>query len=581
MQEEENNNQEDQTPDQLSGNPENQIHIQPPQDSEKKPLTLTPKDPPAEAVKKPQAKPQPDTKAKLAVQTEMQEFLKLLGRVLSSADLYGLDHNMTVDSLEQSYELLAKLLENADFLDLNMVENQLFANSTPLETKKNPLISAFADRLKTLNIAGFRLTKGMSADEYVRLLLLLTSRGEQTETSFADALSESGLEHVSAKTSTIQVVEEGEVVVSEDELGGDGDGGYDEPSVKQIVAFLKGDGSADKPSELQDIDQAANNADKLADLIMEAVTIRQRGADMAGGESLGDLVVGCLRRTFDGLSAGKQAKTKKGKKQLGKALAVLEKNMLDKLRAHAGENYEQAAAEVAAAADAMQDEIKIDSITSEYLKKRAAAEQSEERILRMMKARGTENLDDVALKEKLLAGGLGGGDWQKLVVESGIQDMSAGAAGSDMGMLASVLEQFTTVMENIQDLPDPQAADEKADATIEKVKDEVNSALATTEAKIKKLAKAKDDSSVENMLGLLPEIVQELCQPLSVINCTIDMLSGQSFGTISESGLKMLELATDSGGRLQSLINRLAGICGMPDSLSPDAEKLDTIYKKQ
>ncbi|MCK5851091.1 MAG: hypothetical protein KAH23_09265 [Kiritimatiellae bacterium] len=173
---------------------------------------------------------------------------------------------------------------------------------------------------------------------------------------------------------------------------------------------------------------------------------------------------------------------------------------------------------------------------------------------------------------------MNGGDWQKLVVESGVE--SASAADSDMGMLATVLEQFTNVMENIKDLPNQQLANEKTDASIEQVKDKVNNALATTEAKIKKLAKAKDDNSIEQMLALLPEIVQELCQPLSVISCTIGMLRGHSFGTISESGLKMLKLASESGDRLQILTNKLAGICGMPDSMSPDSKKLDTIYDK-
>ena len=510
------------------------------------------------------------------------EFMKLLGRVLSSADLYGLDHKMTVGSLEESFDVLTKVFEQENCLDLNMVENRLFINGLPLEIK-NPLVSAFIDRLRTLDIAGFRLSKGMSADEYVRLLLLFTSRGGDEDNTFADAVTNSGLEHVTAKTSTIQVVEEGQVVVDEDQVSGSEDGGYDDPSVKQIVAFLKGGASSGPPESLGDIDTAANNADKLADLIMEAVTIRQR-SQPAGGESLGDLVVGCLRRTFDGLSSGRAAKTKKGKKQLSKTLAVLEKSVLERLRAVAGEDYQQAAEELSEAAETLQDEVKMDAVTSEFLKKQAAAEASEARIIRMMKSKGLDNLGEAGLKERLMEGGLTESGWQKLVVESGMSDgdvPNTGAdTGSDAGMLAGVLEQFTTLMESVKDMPDLGSDSSEVDNSLEEIKTQVDGAIDKTDRKIDKLAEAKEKKSVGNMLELLPEIVQELCQPLSVINCTIDMARARSFGEMSNNGLNMFELAADSGKRLQKLIDRLADICGMPDTMGPDKEKIDTIYKR-
>jgi hypothetical protein len=69
---------------------------------------------------------------------------------------------------------------------------------------------------------------------------------------------------------------------------------------------------------------------------------------------------------------------------------------------------------------------------------------------------------------------------------------------------------------------------------------------------------------------MVTEIVQELCQPLTVINCTIEMLNGDTFGKIPEAGRQPLSIAGDCASRMKKLADRLVEVCGVPDALDPD-----------
>jgi signal transduction histidine kinase len=82
------------------------------------------------------------------------------------------------------------------------------------------------------------------------------------------------------------------------------------------------------------------------------------------------------------------------------------------------------------------------------------------------------------------------------------------------------------------------------------------------------------------LLEMLAEIAQELCQPLSVVQCSLDMVSSRMLGEVSDSQMEMLKLALESVTRLQGLVEGLRTVAGVPQSLTPDPGVLDRMAGK-
>ena len=115
---------------------------------------------------------------------------------------------------------------------------------------------------------------------------------------------------------------EGERLVGGDEgTGGGDDGDQDAGSekpeatahVEKIIAFLKGEAaSSEAPSA--DLEKLLSEPEKLGQLIMESAAIRQSAQSLDEGESLADIVIGCLRKTYEDLSQQKKM-APRGKKR--------------------------------------------------------------------------------------------------------------------------------------------------------------------------------------------------------------------------------------------------------------------------
>jgi hypothetical protein len=82
------------------------------------------------------------------------------------------------------------------------------------------------------------------------------------------------------------------------------------------------------------------------------------------------------------------------------------------------------------------------------------------------------------------------------------------------------------------------------------------------------------------MLEMLAEIVQEFCQPLSVVNCSLDVVKASTGDTMPDSVKTMIDMASESTERLVLLIEQLKNISGMPSHILPDEKLIETFYKK-
>lgn len=519
----------------------------------------------------------------------------LLGKVVSFADLYGPDHKMSRSAIGAAYGEFSKVLAGEkNSIVINVADNALLVDGSTVESK-NPLVARFAERLKGLNIYGFSLKEGMAEDEFSRLVGLLCVRESVPGVKpFTEAISDGTFQHVAPSRTVLREVEEDEEVVkkmtpAEEE---EASVAYSDDDVREIVAFLRGDIGVGDRGALQDPDAVADNVQKLSELIMQSVAVRQRQGSLDAGESMADLVVGCLRRTYEGLSNGQAARTKTGRKRIDRAMVVLEKEVLERLRTFAGDAVDGVTEQVAKEVQAIRDEINMDNLISDYLRRRKAVEDSQKKLVKLMQSKDPEWIAEVGLQESLLEGGLDVSDWRQLALASGAGTGTGGAAGggaatqagqAGVNMLALVLNELTELMEKTSPDRRSESEQQQVDQALNTIGREVNATIERTEQKIDELAAGMDPGELgppsvpstarprsQHDWALVAEIVQEICQPLTVINCTIDMLGNDRFGEVPEAGRQPLNMVQECTARMHDLAERLVEVCGVPVSLVPE-----------
>lgn len=539
----------------------------------------------------------PDHKSKFI--TEAEDIVRSMGLVLNNTSLYSAQHSVTKQAMDNCYKTVSSILDRHGEISVLVNNDAISINDYKVELK-NPLMRMFVEHLSALEINAFSIVKEMSREKFEQLIDVLNSKPAELKQfgGFAEAVASFNLDNVKVKNVVYRKIEEHEVVVTKDQLNeAGGTAGGDAAS---IIAFLKG-GVIDD-TQIQGIKGVASDAAQLSDLILRAAEVGDGAVDLSSGESMSDLVVGCLRRCYDGLASSDVCKTKKDKKDLKKTLLLLEKELLEKMHDASGSFAEGDAAAVSSAISEMQDELEIDALAAEYMKKRNAIDENEKRILRFIKAKGLDKISDSALMEKLVDGGLNTDGWQELLVKSGATAGDGVEGGSNeggvaVGQLAMMLARMeqNIVREKTSGLTDENAKKELANI-LKNVDREVQKLVVNTERKINELVDqatrnesdekggqrsgetSKKVISRKKLFELLAEIVQELCQPLAVINCSVGMLLAESLGSISESQSEILKLAEESGERLQKLINHLMGIAGVPDTMQPDASVQKSIY---
>lgn len=552
---------------------------------------------------------------------ELQDFVRFLGQLLNAASLYGPGHKMAQQALDESFRRLTGFFQTHESLVFSMIDGSLLLEDCTIDTR-NGMAATFVRRLGAQSIESFVVDKSVTREELGALMEIIGTPPDKlrAEGGFAGALSKRGIVSIRASAASFQKVSESDLVLKKDDLmqqlaTAAAGAAPDKPqTIEQIVAFLKGDapgssGDGGKGGG-KDASSPEADADKLADMILKSADIRPDAATVDGGESLIDLVVGSLRRQAQQLLDSPAVRTQQGRKNISKTLLLLEKNILDKLRAMAG-----AALDVEPVEEAFEDmrnDLAIDALATEYMKKRTAVEGAEEKILKHMRRSAGRGGDaEAALQERLLEEGLTPEGWQQLQIRSGAaaeaKHPSAAAPAPGLGgtgpgpgggiglegvqMLAMLLTQLDSML-------DPAAASGGGELAAEVVKDidaHVDRVVEQTERQLEEFAgviqsmagaaetsepQRQRDLSRKRLLEILAEVIQELCQPLSVINCTIEMVATKRLGELNVDQEEMLKLSASSGERLKHLVEKLREICGNPESRSPDAGILDMVYSR-
>lgn len=500
----------------------------------------------------------------------LEQAVNELGRSINLVTTYGKNHPAAKTALSKTTEAMHSLFTERKKLTIGSFNGVMTIDEKTVITA-GTLQKSLERRLVRLRITGLKISRGISEEELGKLTELLASNDAEI---FQQNLGSSGMRHIESENTNFQAVRDGQTVANESDLAGMGGGGLlvleddtddqtgggsQEPSlhVDQIVAFLKGDIDSDSGEVGEELSQLASDPDKLGRMIMESVAIRQSVSEL-NGESLNDIILGCLRRTYDGLRKQSAFQSSEGKAELKKALLLLEESLLDKMRNLTGEEDSEMDRQIVQAIREMDENLNFEIAASQYMEHRDAIEKNKEQLHNFIKAQGTD-----AAEKLLKDSGFPGSDWRKIVVDSGKN------AGGGSAPLSEGLSTLTSVFEKLEQL----MKSERPDGTTVKdllgqANDNLDDTLDTTREKLEALSSTigglGQNMSREELLASLAEVAQELMQPLTAINASLEMMLHGYVGNITEEQTDLLTLASNSGEHLKFLMDMLIDIVGCP-----------------
>ena len=394
---------------------------------------------------------------------ELEEVVRTMGHIFANTFLYGAGHGVTLKASDDCFNTICLVLQKCGELSFSVSEGSLTVNEIIVE-QKNPLMRAFAARMTDLDISSFAVTEGLARERFDKLIEIMNSKPEQLKASggFAQAVVSAQLENVRTRVVTYKAVTEDEIIVSkksiDDAMQGSG------ASVAEMVAFLgggtgaesqatgaNGDQEASRARGEQAVQQMAAEPGKLGDVIIQAAESGRAKQGPHSQQEVTAMVVACLRKVYDVLAKNPIVKTQKGKKNLGRTLATLETEILARMKARAadggGVSGEQAKS-ISEAVEAMNDEVEIETLAEEYMRKRDAIEANERRILRFIRSKGLDKVSDTELRRRLEEGGLSPEQWQELLSKSGVgrregvEGLEGAAAEGHLAILLANMEDL-------------------------------------------------------------------------------------------------------------------------------------------
>jgi len=523
-----------------------------------------------------------------ALNPAVEDLIKHIALIINNSAVYGFSHSVTRQAVPAAFNTLNELLREAGELTLASAEDGLLVNGKALD-RKAPAVNALARRLRSLDMSNFTLVSGLTAGEFDDLLEILSARPEQIEAlgGTVKLVEMAAFEHVRVQKVAYLAVSEEQLVVSADEVAeteSEADGAKD-----AVGRYIGSDESEVDSNTAAGVKELAGRPQTLADLILDAAGIHVAPKDAEAGRALAERIVRCLRKVYDALKQDPSFATQRGKKDATKSLKEIGDHIRGELREKMPAVDEHQGASIDGAINEMAEETRVESLAAEYVRKRKAILQNEERILRFIRSRGLDAIVASGLGERLQEYGLPPEEWSALAARAGGETTLASRGGGAPvpgrlgAMLAGLEESGSGALENegVEDLVsmleeierEVTAVADETDGRIENLVDRVQA----DSARLAGEPEAEPEMPRDKLIETMAEIVQELCQPVSVINCSIGMVLSRNLGEVAKAQHEALELACVSSERLNRMIARLSKISGVPASLAPDKSIQDAL----
>jgi hypothetical protein len=535
----------------------------------------------------------------LAAPPEVVEFLRLLGQLISTATVYTFEHKMVQQALDEATAASGPLLAAREKLTLNAMDGALLADGLPVTTR-NSLILGLATKLENSRFANLAFFRGAAREDLARLAHVLGMPSAASKPALLGLRNPASL--IRVESSSYRRVEDNEVVLKKEDLAAQAatnDSGA--PAGKRDgEASHAGSGTPNSPPPPPEPASPETAATQLADVIMPAANAAPAQSAPESAATLLAAILDNLRHKGAELLDGPAVKTRQGRKNLAKLFLFLKAELQERLRV-AG-LPDTALAAVTETLNALQQDVAVDALAVDYMKKRQAAKAAEGKVVRFLKRTAGHDAA-AALQERLREEGLAAETVRELAAGNNApaattsDDDGSGAqatvAGTEtilmlLARLSRLLEQHSPGVRNAE----ATQAELKAAAAVTAALDAM---MARTSGKLARLTALADElrgggqtpapakrqrAAHHNLFAILAEIIQELLQPLCVTKCAVDLLLGNQLGGSPAKQTDLLWLIADSNTRLQHLAEKLHAICGDPASRPPDPQILDYVYDR-
>lgn len=539
-------------------------------------------------------------------QSEVDSAVKTIALlVYNTVNSYWMSASDFENTVKDRFSLVeAAFLKSAE-LRFTISHQSLMVNGV-LGDMDNRYIRFLTEHISKMEVVNFTITRGMSIEEFNKLIGLLGKSQVQVAQlgGFAGAVASMGFRNVETRKIVLKEITEDEMVVAKDQVDTEAIE-RKQQAESAVLTFLSDETAATTGESVANLHEVSKEPKKTAEVIIKAADSRTSATPDAGKEDRGKVIARLLERFFDGLMLHPSSRSRTGKKTLEKTLEELKKELLAALHAGPDDDISRAVGEVVGR---MAEGLRIAGVAVDYSKKLKALEESEKRILRFIKAQGLEKLKQAEVEEQLGESGLDVSGWERLLAKSSVagegMEESGGVESADFGESEASIAGIAALLARLEgDIGrtknDPESASaERIAGDLKEASTKVAALVEGTERKIKTLvdAVAADMERIEvlekaekeaggvprlsrkKLITILAEIVQEICQPIAVIKCSIEMLQSVRLGQVTPAQKGMLDLAFQGVERIDVLAKNLAKISGLPTGLEPDKKITDGFY---
>lgn len=499
---------------------------------------------------------------------------------------------------DRGYGFMNAALDACGELDLRVRPDGITVNGQAPAVATDQ-IQALTEQLNRLDVGGFRLTAGLSREHFAQLMEILGARPEElAQLGGLKAMVEQfKIDHVQARNVVYREIEEDDIVISRGTLSIEKDADDIQDVVEQTVRALRGSLERGSPESIRTLRAAMDQPDAMARAILEAAQQTVDTGPSGQAPPSPDAVADRMRDAYDSLLKDDSAKTQKGKQKIRRSLKQLGEEMLRTVEELPQDQADALSQAVAATIEELTEAVNIDAMAADYARKLTAIRASEDRLLRFMGKRGLDRIASSGLPDRLEESGCERTDWQALLGRSGLVGGEADTLPlqeTPLGRMATRVKEATEHLASA----DNEAAAEEWSHALDAMDDAVAAVLNKTAGRIEALREEvretegreeEPGSGVQKKPGISParrmkilgEIVQEVCQPLSVIQSCLFMMKGKQLGELSDSQSSMLGVVTDGVERIVRLVDDLREVTTEPKTLSPDEQIVSGLYEAQ
>ncbi|HKL22134.1 MAG TPA: hypothetical protein VJ904_10025, partial [Tichowtungia sp.] len=293
-------------------------------------------------------------------------------------------------------------------------------------------------------------------------------------------------------------------------------------------------------------------------------------------------------------SEQKKYRSARGKASLNKAMLLLEKTVVDKIRNSVGEEQPEVDEKILEALREAEEQRQVEILAARYAEQRKKITKAELDLLGYIREHGEEKA-----RALLESQDIPDQEWDRLVIRArqtgkgagpgsgpgagaGPGGNTGGGAGQgsgdhvDMGALAIVLDKLEDIM-SLDNMP-PEiigSAVEEVRDTANEVSSQVENEISKIEAKIAQheteCRENPDDPANQKKRGdILLEISQlalKLTQPLTVISASIDGAMNPGNSGFQKD---LLDMAQEAAETMKKLMDRLTALVGFPSMQEAD-----------